>query len=411
MDHLTNLKDWMTTEGRCSDDPVKVVSYFCSTLADAGVPIWRVNIAQSFANPLFAATGIVWKPEEIEVNEITHAVRQTDSYLGSSFEYIFKHKKPLHKNLRNLNRETEHLSYVEFADQGGTDYYATLLQYGDASLHGCTFLTRDPKGFQLRHLEMIEAALPALSSALEPITMRKSSKSLLRAYLGDGPSDAVWHGTIMRGERTTIEAVVMISDLRGFTALSDSTTEDCVFEALNGYFDAVVQSVEGHGGDVLKFIGDGTLSIFPISDNADRAHQCRQATLAAKDALAGLAALNATRAEEDQPILDIGIGISFGQVSYGNIGSPGRLDFTVLGGAVNVASRIEALTKTVGNRVLATAAVAHSVPELYSSCGIHAIRGISAPLEVFTPFDGHKALDDTASREGRSAMTRPAPSS
>lgn len=385
MDHLTKLKDWMMTEGRCSDDPVKVVSHFCTSLTDAGVPLWRANIGQGFANPLFVATGTVWTPDDIQVYDVTRAIRLTDSYRGSSFEYIFEHEKPLHKDLRHLDPDIDHISYLEFAEMGGTDYYATLLRYGDGSLHGCTFLTRHPDGYLQHHLEIIEAALPALSSALEPITMRKSSKSLLRTYLGDGPSDAVWNGTIQRGERTAIEAVVMVSDLRGFTALSENTSTENVLEALNGYFDVVVQSVEDHGGDVLKFIGDGTLSIFPIGDGTDRAHQCRSATRAAQDALAGLAELNDARAQSELPHLEIGIGINVGRVSYGNIGSPSRLDFTVLGGAVNVASRIEALTKTAGSRILASAAVADAAPDLYTPSGTHPIRGISRPLELFAP--------------------------
>lgn len=296
------------------------------------MPLWRANIGQRFANPLLIAWGVVWKPEGTESYDVTHETTLTDSYVGSSFEYILQHKKPLHKNLRQLDAETDHISYVEFAELGGTDYYATLLYYGDGSLHGCTFVTRAQDGFLPQHLEMIEATLPALSCALEPITMRKSSKSLLRTYLGDGPSEAVWNGTIKRGERTTIEAVVMFSDLRGFTAMSDNSTEERVFEALNGYFDLVVQSVEKNGGDVLKFMGDGILSIFPISDCVDRAYQCRKATRAAQDAMGGLAAINVNRNQAQKPILDIGIGINLGRVSYGNIGSPGRLDFTVLGG-------------------------------------------------------------------------------
>ncbi|WP_339106658.1 adenylate/guanylate cyclase domain-containing protein [Roseovarius rhodophyticola] len=217
--------------------------------------------------------------------------------------------------------------------------------------------------------------------------MRKSSKGLLRTYLGDGPSEAVWNGTIKRGERTTIEAVVMFCDLRGFTAMSDSSSQEQVFEALNGYFDLVVQSVEENGGDVLKFIGDGILSIFPISDPADRAKQCRNAARAAQDAMAGLAALNLNRNEAGQPSLDFGVGIDAGRVSYGNIGSPGRLDFTVLGGAVNIASRIEGLTKTTGSRILATTVVAAATPDLFSSCGPFEIRGLADPIELFTPIE------------------------
>lgn len=384
MDAIDDLNHWMMTEGRCSNDPVKVVSHFCSTLINAGVPLWRVNIGQRFANPLLIAWGVVWTPDGTESYDVTHARMLTDGYLGSAFEYILENQCPLHKSLRDLDPEKDHSSYLEFAAAGGTDYYATLLDYGDRSQHGCTFATQSTNGFSPTHLGMIEAAKPGLSSAMEPVTMRKSSKSLLRTYLGDGPSEAVWNGTIQRGERTTLDAVVMFSDLRGFTALSDGSSESEVFDALDAYFDLVVQSVEEVGGDVLKFMGDGILSIFPISATADRPHQCQQAALAARGVLVGLAALNDWRTEAIKPPLDIGIGINVGQVSYGNIGSPGRLDFTVLGGAVNVASRIEGLTKSIGHRVLATRAIAETSPELFTACGSHTVRGIAHSIDLFS---------------------------
>lgn len=384
MDSVAQLTNWMITEGRRSGDPVKVVSHFCSSLIEAGVPLWRVNIGQRFANPLLIAWGVVWTPDGTDSYDVTHERMLTDGYVGSSFEYILAHKKPLHKCLLQLDPDTDHISYLEFAEQGGTDYYATLLYYGDGSLHGCTFVTQEPEGFSSQHLALIEDALPALSSALEPVTMRKSSKGLLRTYLGDGPSDAVWDGRIKRGERTTLDAVVMFTDLRGFTALSDSAPEEEVFDALSGYFDLVVQSVEENGGDVLKFMGDGILSIFTIGTQADRSDRCRKAALAAQSVLAGLIALNSSRNDAQKPSLDIGIGVNVGQVSYGNIGSPGRLDFTVMGGAVNVASRIEGLTKSVGRRVLATSDVAGAAPDLFSSCGSHEVRGLARPIELFS---------------------------
>lgn len=383
MEAIDDLNHWMMTEGRCSNDPIRVVSHFCATLIDAGVPLWRVNIGQRFANPLLIAWGVVWTPDGTESYDVTHARMLTDGYIGSAFEYILENQRPLHKSLRGLDPETDHASYLEFAEAGGTDYYATLLDYGDGSQHGCTFATQSKDGFSSRHLEMIEAAKPGLASAMEPVTMRKSSKSLLRTYLGDGPSEAVSNGTIHRGERTTLQAVVIFSDLRGFTALSDSSSESEVFDALDGYFDVVVQSVEEMGGDVLKFMGDGILSIFPIRGAADRSHQCQQAVRAATGALAGLAQLNDARTEAQKPPLDIGIGINVGQVSYGNIGSPGRLDFTVLGSAVNVASRIESLTKSIGHRVLVTRAIAETAPDLFASCGLHSVRGVAQPIDIF----------------------------
>lgn len=383
MDAVDRLNLWMMTEGRRSGDPDKVVSHFCTTLIEAGVPLWRVNIGQRFANPLLIAWGVVWTPDGAESYDVTHARMLTDGYIGSAFEHILKHQRPLHKSLRGLDPAHDHVSYLEFAAEGGTDYYATLLDYGDGSQHGCTFATRAADGFAPAHLAMIEAAKPGLASAMEPITMRKSSRSLLRTYLGDGPSEAVWNGSIQRGERTTLEAVVMFSDLRGFTALSDAQGEEGILEALNGYFDVVVQSVEDEGGDVLKFMGDGILSIFAIPAPEDRADRCHQAARSARSVLRGLAGLNRHRAEQGKPALGVGIGLNAGEVSYGNIGSPGRLDFTVLGGAVNVASRIEGLTKSIGDRVLATAAVAGHAPGLFVSRGRHAVRGLKAPVELF----------------------------
>ena len=331
---ISALNHWMMTTGRCCGDPDKVVSYFCQALTAAGVPLWRVNIGQRFANPLLVAWGVVWTPAGSESYDVPHVQLLTDSYVGSSFEYILENQRPLHKSLRDLDPDTDHVSYLEFAAAGGTDYYATLLDYGDGSQHGCTFATQDPEGFSPAQLGLIEAAKAGLSCALEPVTMRKSSQSLLRTYLGSGPSDAVWNGTIQRGEHTTLEAVVMFSDLRGFTALSDTASETDVLDTLNGYFDAVVNAVEDNGGDVLKFMGDGVLSIFAVDDPDSRTDRHKQAVRAAVDALAAIATLNDTRTRSGKPALDIGIGLNAGEVSYGNIGSPGRLDFTVLGSAV-----------------------------------------------------------------------------
>ena len=383
MEYVAKLNRWMIEEGRCSNDPVAVVSRYCATLVEAGVPLWRANIGQRFSNPLLIAWGVVWTPESTESYDVTHARLLTDGYVGSSFEYILENNRPLHKSLRGLDPENDHVSYLELAEAGCTDYYATLLYYGDGSRHGCTFATQDSEGFTQSHLEMIEETKLGLSCALEPVTMRKSTKSLLRTYLGDGPSGEVWNGTIRRGERRTLDAVVMFSDLRGFTELSNLHAEREIFEALDGYFDVVVQAVEKMGGDVLKFMGDGILSVFPILDPGEHNEKCKQATLAARQILDNLAELNHTRSSNDKQLMNIGIGINAGQVSYGNIGSPGRLDFTVLGNAVNVASRIEGLTKIVGERVLATAVVADAVPEYFVKSGYHNIKGIAEPVEVF----------------------------
>lgn len=384
MNTIEKLNNWMMTTGRCSNDPIEIVSYLCTTLVENGVPLWRANIGQRFANPLLIAWGVVWTPDGTEVYDVTHARMLTDDYIGSSFEYVFKNQRPLHKSLRNLDPDKDHTSYLEFAEKGCTDFYATFLEYGDGSQHGCTFATQSEAGFAPEHLAMIEAAKSGLSCALEPITMRKSTRSLLRTYLGSGPSEAVWNGSIQRGERTSLEAVVMFSDLRGFTAFSETQSEQEVFEALDGYFEVVVQAVEKNGGEVLKFMGDGVLSIFPIATDDECAKRCHDAAMAARQMLADLATLNIIRAKAGKSEMAIGIGINVGQVSYGNIGSQSRLDFTVLGSAVNLASRVEGLTKSIGERVLATDSVATHIPGLFTEQGHHNVRGVSSPIQIFS---------------------------
>ena len=381
--HLDDLTNWLTSQGRMLGDGEAVVKEYSERLVAAGVPLSRVNIAQRFANPLLVAWGVIWTPDGTVQYDVTHATLDTASYVGSPFEYVLLNNRPLHKCLVGLDRATEHSSYLEMVDAGGTDLFATLLEYGDGSQHGCTFITNDPDGFSDVHLELIQKSRIGLSCAMEPITMRKSNESLLRTYLGSGPADAVNDGTIQRGDHTSLQAVVMITDLRSFTAKSEKWDEATLFAALNGYFDAVVNSVVEHGGDVLKFMGDGVLAIFPIDQDNPPEAQCLNSINAAHSALAALAELNESRASQGDETLAMGIGLDVGPVTYGNIGSPDRLDFTVLGSSVNIASRVQDLCKVLGETVLATAQVAACSPDQFVSQDKHSVRGVSTPLEIF----------------------------
>lgn len=383
MTDIDEINRWMMSEGRELGDGARIVESYVSRLKAAGVPIARANIAQRFANPLLAAWGVIWTPENSTEYDVTHAMLETVSYVGSPFEYVLVNVRPLHKSLLGLDRDTEHLSYLELADGGGTDLFANFLQYGDGSRHGCTYVTNVPEGFTQAQIDIIHATRFGLSAAMEPVTMRRSTESLLRTYIGNDPASAVTGGTIRRGGQTALNAVVMITDLRGFTSKSEQWSDEKLLNALNGYFDVVVQAVEEHGGDVLKFMGDGVLSIFKVEDDAAPDSQCKMAIDAARAAMKGLRELNERRATENEDSLSMGVGINVGPVTYGNIGSPGRLDFTVLGSAVNVASRVQDLCKTLEKPVLATKQVARHVTGAFTSQGHHSIRGVDAPIEVF----------------------------
>lgn len=383
MSSSDDINSWLISEGRILGDAEAIVEGYSSRLVEAGVPLSRANIASRFANPLLVAWGVIWTPEGTTEYDVTHAMLDTGAYVGSPFHTVLTSGKPLHKSLIDLDEKTEHSSYLEFAENGGTDLFANFLEYGDGTKNGCTFVSNSPDGFSNEHMELIQGTRHGLASAIEPITMRKSTNSLLRTYIGDGPASAVKQGTIMRGEHAGLEAVVMFTDLRGFTAKSELWSETKLLDALNGYFDVVVQAVEEHGGDVLKFMGDGILSIFPIEDPSLFQSQCHKAVKAARIALTGLNELNHERGKSNEEPLAMGIGINVGSVTYGNIGSPARLDFTVLGTAVNVASRVQDLCKELDEPVLATEKVAKCLTSSFNSLGRHSVRGVAEPIEVF----------------------------
>ncbi len=377
------ITNWLISDGRMLGDGTGIVEGYASRLVKTGVPLSRANIAQRFASPLLIAWGIIWTPESTTEYDVTHAMLDTDSYMGSPFERLQNTRKSFQKSLVDLNRSATHPAYLELADAGGKDLFAVLLESGDGSANGCTFVSNDPLGFQEEHINLIQNTSVGLAAALEPVTMRKSTQSLLRTYIGKGPAEAVCEGTIQRGDHAAIEAVVMFTDLRGFTSKSESWPETALLIALNGYFSVVVQAVEDRGGDVLKFMGDGILSIFQISSENSRASQCQNAIDASRDALAGLDKLNNDRLEFDDEALSMGIGINVGSVTYGNIGSPNRLDFTVLGPAVNLASRVQDLCKTLGEPVLATSSVASCLPDDLIEIGGHSLRGVAKQTSVY----------------------------
>jgi adenylate cyclase len=188
-------------------------------------------------------------------------------------------------------------------------------------------------------------------------------------------------GATRRGSGTTVRAAIMICDLRDFTRISDNWPRDDVIDLLNGYFDAMVEPITQHGGEILKFIGDGLLAIFPLSDP----QACAKLLYAVTDARKAMAALNARNAEIGRAPLNYGIGVHLGDVMYGNIGSLSRLDFTVIGPAVNMASRMEALTKQVGRNVLLSRAFAEHLEGEFAleRVGEYPVRGFSEPIELF----------------------------
>jgi adenylate cyclase len=379
-DRVAELARWLIGEARLSLGPLELIDRFCHQLVESGVPLWRLRAGQRLANPLASAWGVIWTRDGSDTHEyvVARTTLSTGAYFGSPFQHVVQRRQSFRRRLLDLG-ERDHQVLHEMAAAGGTDYLAVPLEYGDGSVQGLSLVSDDKDGFADSHLELIERLRQPLAAALEPTAMRRSSASLLRTFLGDGPANAVLAGAIKRGDRRHIDAAILFCDLRGFTGMSERLDEADLFAALDRYFEAVVEAVRAGGGDVLKFLGDGVLAIFPVE--ASRTDACRaalEAVAEARERLAGAAAADGT------PLAFIAT-LHVGQVVYGNIGSPDRLDFTVLGPAVNLVSRLEGLAKELDRPLLCSAAFAAALDAPLASLGRFALKGVTEPEEVFAP--------------------------
>jgi len=211
------------------------------------------------------------------------------------------------------------------------------------------------------------------------------ARSLLNTYVGRRTGERVLAGSIQRGSSETIRAVVWYCDLRGFTTLADSMVRDRLLALLNDYFEIMANAVASEGGEVLKFIGDGMLAIFECGADADTAEVCAAVLRAARRAHVDVEERNRTRVAADEPPIDFGLALHLGEVSYGNIGAPDRLDFTVIGPAVNHATRLEKLASELGRDLVASATFQAAAKDPLESLGFHHLRGVSEPQEIFAP--------------------------
>ena len=347
------------------------------------MPLWRLRAGQAIANPLASAWGVIWTRDGSGTHEYTvpAAMLRTAAYFGSPFEHVIRTRTSFRRRLAELDPARDHQVLHEMRAIGGTDYLALPLEYGDGSVQGLSLVADGADGFGDRDLALIEGLRQPLAAALEPTAMRRSTASLLRTYLGDGPAGAVLAGSIRRGDRRQIEAAILLADLRGFTALSERLDEAALFGALDRYFEAVVEGVHAAGGDVLKFLGDGVLAIFPVA--ASRRPDGRLPGRAA--ARSSAPGTRSPAPPEDALPLAFTATLHVGEVVYGNIGSPDRLDFTVLGPAVNLVSRLEGLAKQLERPVLCSAAFARALGLDAPALGRFPLKGVAEPQEVFAP--------------------------
>jgi adenylate cyclase len=371
---LAAIATWLIGPARQHATPEEIVGGLAERLVEAGIPLRRVRIGQSVANPLISAWGVIWTSDGgAERYTVPRGMLATASYHGSPFEHVVASRTSFRHSLERLVEGRDHAVLFELAAAGSTDYLALPIEYGDGSVQVGAFTTDRPGGFSDREVALVEALAPAIAAALEPAAMRHSMASLLEVYLGAGPADRIGKGAFRRGQTTEIEAAVMVTDLRDFTGLSERLAPDALLDSLGAYFEIVVDAVRAEGGDVLKFIGDGVLSVFP-AEKGYRRDACLRATRSIVRALAD-------EAISDKPFV---AALHVGPVVYGNIGSLDRLDFTVVGPTVNYVSRLETAAKLLEKKAVCSEEAASVLPaDMIRDLGRHMFKGFAEPQAVF----------------------------
>ena len=381
---LPDPVQWLLSEGRRIGESDAFFGELCERLVAAGLPLWRANLSVRVLHPQLSGVSLRWlRGAAVERRDNEHGIERSESYLLSPIRVIFEGAAGLRRRLDVANPNLDFPILEELKASGATDYVAMALYDGESLPAAITWTSDRGGGFSVADLTLLNDLLPVLSLVVEVYKLRRMGANLLDTYLGALTGRRVLQGAIRRGQLETIHAVLWYCDLRGFTNLSDTLPHVELIALLNEYFEAVGEPVIARGGEILKFIGDAMLAIFPLDLELDGA-TIKPALAAAGDALGNVRELNARRVADGQRSIKLGIALHVGDVGYGNIGAPTRLDFTVIGSAVNKVVRIEALSKALDRPLLFSADFARRAGQPFLSLGFQALRGISEPEEVFT---------------------------
>jgi adenylate cyclase len=379
--------DWLVAGAPGSRTPADVLDRICPDLAAAGVPVERVVAFVRTLHPHIVGRTFHWTlGRRVEVRETSYAALRSLAFSNSPVAEVcltgktFRHRFGRDPNAHGFE------TLVELASAGFTDYVAAPMPFLSGETHAVTFGTRAAGGFTDEHVAAILRIMTPLSRVGEIFALTRTATNLLNTYVGRDAGERILAGRIQRGDIETLRAVIWFSDLRGFTALAGSIAPLGLIRVLNDLFECQIPPIERRGGEVLKFMGDGLLAIFGIEERGPTpAELCDAALAAAAEAFGELATLNAARGARGEPPIQFGLALHVGDIAYGNIGGSGRLDFTCIGPAVNLAARLEGLTGKLGRRLVVSREFASTTSMPVEELGTFDLKGIADAQRVFAP--------------------------
>ena len=391
---LSGIADAVIANGLKGGSVEEQLTMFAERVYAAGFPMKRVNVGMSTLHPRYGAHSYAWSPgmAQAEFTPRVRGLQLEESFINSPIHHMRSNRVSELRFRLDTNQKLPYPILDDLREMGMTDYAAKMVVFGseeDTSEAGGIFFscaTDEVAGFDDGQLDQVTQLLPAFTLAAKSRATYDVANTVLATYLGEDAGRRVLTGDIVRGSVQTIRAVIWFCDLRGFTRVSDRLPEDELIDTLDDYLEFMAVPVHRNGGQILKFLGDGFLATFDLTDLKDAAI-CTNATNAAGQLATAFPAFNAKREEAGKAVMDFGLALHMGDVLYGNIGAEDRLDFTVIGPAVNEASRIQALCKTLDHNVLFSDSyyqIATHCRHVLRSVGFHGLRGVREPQELFT---------------------------
>lgn len=381
-DRVRPIADWLLIEGNQLFDIDQLFAQLVDRVAKAGIPIGRVSLNLELLHPEVVGEGRVWVCGQTTG---THRLNRVDTdmseYLHSPVHRVDETGEPY--RVRLAVEDTEMPLLARLKREGFHDYFIAPIQVQDKHRSAAMSFAAKYRPFSDQDIADLTHVVAAVSPILEARVVRNIARDLLATYLGAGAGDRVYAGQISRGDSDHIFAAILFADLRGFTRFTADNLSATVLERLNHWFDLAVDAVEAHGGEVLKFMGDGMLAIFP-ADMMNPREACGHALAAAATLDNAVTAWNEA-CPNGQTRIDYGLSLHLGHVAFGNIGGKRRLDFTVVGPAVNLASRLLEVAKVLDSHFVVSTAFAGCSGRMMRSVGVHEVRGLEQPEEIFVP--------------------------
>ncbi len=386
------LTDWLLLSAGAAASPEALTEQLGQQLVAAGVPLWRLSVAIWTLHPQLAGTGYTWRGDRDGVAQIytPHGALESPQYLNSPVKFVTDGLGGVRQRLDTGAPRYPFPVMNDLKAEGATDYVAMPLPFSDGSIHSMTLTSRDPDGFSTADLGMVFENSVVISRLYEVHTLRANTAVLLNTYLGKRTGARVREGQTRRGDGERLRAVIFMADLRGSTALAERLSREDYLDVLSCFFDCTATPVTERGGEVLKLIGDAVLAIFPLPDAIDAtaaeaaaATVCRRAHTAARDSLRRIETANRTGGLKAE--IRCAVALHLGELTYGNVGSRDRLDFTIVGTAVNETARLDAVAKKLDEPAVYSGDVGRHLGEAARSLGHHALPGVGREIEIFVP--------------------------